>query len=80
MKTLIGYDSNDEPPRSARDSDGPEPPQPGQKVRIIDGPFADLDGIVETTDKEKSQVRVRISMFGRETFVKLDYWQIERLV
>jgi len=54
--------------------------QPGQAVKIIDGPFADFEGIVETINQEKGKVRVRVSFFGRETPVELDFLQVEKLV
>jgi transcription termination/antitermination protein NusG len=48
-------------------------------VRIIDGPFADFIGKVETVDKEKGKVRVLVSIFGRETPVELDFLQVTKL-
>ncbi len=54
--------------------------QPGQAVKIIDGPFADFEGIIETINQEKGKVRVRVSFFGRETPVELDFLQVEKLV
>lgn len=52
----------------------------GQAVRIIDGPFADFEGIVDEINQEKGKVRVLVSFFGRETPIELDFMQIERLV
>jgi transcriptional antiterminator NusG len=52
--------------------------KPGQKVRIIDGPFNDIVGIVEDIDMERSKVRVLVSFFGRETPVELDFLQVEK--
>ncbi len=49
----------------------------GQKVRIIDGPFNDIIGIVDEIDMERSKVRVMVSFFGRETPVELDFLQVE---
>ena len=54
--------------------------QPGQAVRITDGPFADFEGIVDNINQEKGKVRVRVSMFGRETPIELDFLQVEKLV
>ncbi len=54
--------------------------QPGQAVKIIDGPFADFEGVVESINQEKGKVRVRVSFFGRETPVELDFLQVEKLV
>lgn len=48
----------------------------GDAVKIIDGPFSDLDGKVSEVDVDKGQATVLIPMFGRETPVKLDLFQI----
>ncbi len=50
----------------------------GQKVRIIEGPFADFIGVVEEIDEERTKVRVLVSFFGRETPVELDFLQVEK--
>jgi transcriptional antiterminator NusG len=52
--------------------------KPGQKVRIIDGPFNDIVGVVEEIDLERAKVRVMVSFFGRETPVELDFLQVEQ--
>ena len=52
--------------------------KPGQKVRIIDGPFNDFMGTVGDIDMEKAKVRVMVSFFGRETPVELDFLQVEK--
>lgn len=51
----------------------------GSMVRIVDGPFADLDGRVGEVHEDKGQVTVYVSMFGRETPVKIDMFQIRSL-
>jgi len=51
----------------------------GQKVRIIDGPFRDFIGVVDTIDEERTRVRVLVSFFGRDTPVELDFLQVERV-
>jgi transcriptional antiterminator NusG len=53
--------------------------RPGQKVRIIDGPFNDFMGIVDEIDMDKAKVRVLVSFFGRETPVELDFLQVEKM-
>jgi transcriptional antiterminator NusG len=53
--------------------------QVGQTVRIVDGPFADFNGMVDSIDPAKGKVRVLVSFFGRETPVELDLLQVERL-
>ncbi|MBI2595380.1 transcription termination/antitermination factor NusG [Candidatus Daviesbacteria bacterium] len=52
---------------------------PSDTVKIIDGPFADFIGKVDTVDKEKGKVRILVSIFGRETPVELDFLQITKL-
>lgn len=51
----------------------------GQTVHIIDGPFADFRGTVDTVDMTKGKVRVLVSFFGRETPVELDLLQVEKV-
>ncbi len=53
--------------------------KPGQKVRIIQGPFADFIGTVDDINVEKGKVRVMVSFFGRETPVELDFLQVEKV-
>ena len=52
---------------------------PGDAVKIIDGPFKEFDGKVESVDTEKGKVKVLVSMFGRETPVELDFLQIKKI-
>lgn len=52
--------------------------KPGQKVRIIDGPFNEFIGVVDEIDMERAKVRVLVSFFGRETPVELDFLQVEK--
>jgi transcriptional antiterminator NusG len=52
--------------------------EPGEMVRVIDGPFNDFSGVVEETDQDKSKVKVAVMIFGRSTPVELDFTQIER--
>jgi transcriptional antiterminator NusG len=53
--------------------------KPGQKVRIIDGPFNDFLGIVDEIDMDKAKARVMVSFFGRDTPVELDFLQVEKV-
>ena len=53
--------------------------KPGQKVRIIDGPFNDFMGTVDEINMDKAKVRVMVSFFGRETPVELDFLQVEKM-
>jgi len=51
----------------------------GEAVRIIDGPFAEFLGSIESIDEERGKVKVLVSIFGRETPVELDFLQIKKL-
>ena len=51
----------------------------GEAVKIIDGPFADFLGTVDSLDEEKGKVKVLVSIFGRETPVELDFLQVAKL-
>ena len=53
--------------------------QPGEKVRIRNGPFADFIGTVDTIDIDRAKVRVLVSFFGRETPVELDFLHVENI-
>lgn len=50
-----------------------------EAVKIIDGPFAEFLGTIESIDEEKGKVKVLVSIFGRETPVELDFLQISKL-
>jgi len=52
----------------------------GEAVRVVDGPFTDLHGVVDEVNPERNKVKVLVSIFGRETPVELDFLQIEKLV
>ena len=51
-----------------------------EAVRVTDGPFTDLHGVVDEVNPERNKVKVLVSIFGRETPVELDFLQIEKLV
>jgi len=53
--------------------------RPGQRVRIVDGPFTDFVGTVDDIDMDKSKVRVLVAFFGRDTPVELDFLQVEKM-
>ena len=67
-----------------RVQDGVEKPrpkilfEPGQMVRVTEGPFNDFNGVVEEVNYEKSRLRVAVLIFGRSTPVELEFGQVEK--
>ena len=92
MPRVIGFVGDDTNPMPLPDSDaakiigriqdGAETPKPkvifevGEAVRVIDGPFANFQGVVDEVFPEKGRVRVLVSIFGRDTPVELEYIQV----
>lgn len=89
---FIGGTSDKPAPISSREADtilqrmqdSSEKPKPkilfevGEVVRVIDGPFADFNGVVEEVNYEKSRLRVAVMIFGRSTPVELQFDQVEK--
>ena len=67
-----------------RITEGAESPRPktlfdvGEVIRVIDGPFVDFDGMVESVNYDKNKLTVSVSIFGRSTPVELDFSQVEK--
>lgn len=89
---FIGGTSNRPAPISSKEADkilqrvqeGVEKPkpkvlfEPGEVVRVTEGPFADFNGVVEEVNYEKSRLRVAVLIFGRSTPVELEFGQVEK--
>jgi transcription termination/antitermination protein NusG len=68
-----------------RISEGASRPKPktnfqeGEKVRVVDGPFNNFNGVIEDVNTDKGKIRVLVSIFGRSTPVELDFIQVEKV-
>ncbi len=51
----------------------------GEGVRVIEGPFTNFSGAIEEVNTQRGKLRVMVSIFGRQTPVELEFWQVERL-
>ena len=52
--------------------------EPGETVKINDGPFMNFTGVIEEIDPERGRLKVSVAIFGRSAPVELEYWQVER--
>jgi transcriptional antiterminator NusG len=68
-----------------RIAEGQSKPRPrvsfheGENVRVVDGPFANFNGVIEDVNPDKGKVKVLVSIFGRSTPVELDFIQVEKV-
>ncbi len=92
MPRVIGFVGDDKDPIPLSDEDagkvigriqdGAKKPRPkitfdvGESVRVVDGPFASFQGVVDEVFPDKGRVRVMVSIFGRETPVELEFVQV----
>lgn len=50
----------------------------GETVKITDGPFLNFSGVIEEIEPERGKLKVTVNIFGRNTPVELEYWQVEK--
>lgn len=90
---IIGFVGGDRPTPTSRDeiesikaqiSDSEDREKPkvhfevGETVKINDGPFLNFSGVIEEIDPERGKLKVTVNIFGRNTPVELEYWQVEK--
>lgn len=74
-------EANDILQRVESGADKPRPKtvfEPGEMVRVTEGPFADFNGVVEEVNYEKNRLQVAVLIFGRSTPVELEFRQVEK--
>lgn len=52
--------------------------EPGELIRVVDGPFNDFNGVIESVNYDKSKLRIAVQILGRSTPVELDFTQVEK--
>jgi len=53
--------------------------QKGEGVRVTEGPFTNFSGVIDEVNAQRGKLKVMVSIFGRQTPVELEFWQVERL-
>ena len=90
---IIGFIGGDRPTPTSNEeigrieaqiaeSEGQEKPkidfEVGETVKINDGPFLNFSGVIEEIEPDRGKLRVTVNIFGRNTPVELEYWQVEK--
>ena len=73
--TLVGFGTFQVRKRAARQGRNPKT---GETIKINDGPFLNFSGVIEEIDFERGKLKVTVNIFGRNTPVELEYWQVEK--
>jgi len=90
---IIGFVGGDRPSSTPKeeidsiklqisDSEDQERPkvnfEKGETIKINDGPFLNFSGVIEVIDPDRGKLKVTVNIFGRNTPVELEYWQVEK--
>ncbi|MCM8775992.1 MAG: KOW motif-containing protein, partial [Candidatus Omnitrophica bacterium] len=51
----------------------------GENVRVKEGAFANFNGVIEEINPNRGKLKVMVTIFGRQTPVELEYWQVEKI-
>jgi transcription termination/antitermination protein NusG len=70
IKTQISASEEHEKPKVSFDV--------GETVKINNGPFLNFSGVIEEVEPERGKLKVTVNIFGRNTPVELEYWQVEK--